>query len=199
MCKVKNSFAIYVYLCLKFKKYMDYTELIERYCGENKKLKDILLTHSRMVAQKALQIAKNHPELGADSQFIEEAAMLHDIGIIRTDAPGIFCYGTEPYICHGTIGAEILRNEGYPRHALVCERHTGAGLSLKEIEEQHLPVPHRDLMPVSIEEQIICFADKFFSKTRPEKEKTVEQAYKSLVKFGDEGAKRFKIWCDLFL
>ena len=57
-----------------------------------------------------------------------------------------------------------MRKEGFPRHALVCERHTGAGISLQSIIDQQLPVPHRDMVPVSLEEQVICFADKFFFK-----------------------------------
>jgi uncharacterized protein len=81
----------------------------------------------------------------------------------------------------------------------VCERHTGAGLSLTQIEAQDLPVPHRDMLPVSLEEQVICFADKFFSKTRLTEEKTIEQARKSLLKFGDEGVVRFDHWCQMFL
>ena len=35
--------------------------------------------------------------------------MLHDIGIFQTDAPGIHCFGSQPYICHGRLGAELLR------------------------------------------------------------------------------------------
>ena len=81
----------------------------------------------------------------------------------------------------------------------MCERHTGAGLSLDYILKNNLPVPHRDLMPVSIEEQIVCFADKFFSKTHLEKEKSVDKALKSVAKFGEDGAERFKKWCDMFL
>ena len=176
---------------------MNYQEIIDKYYSDNE-LKHILLTHSRLVADKALRIVDNHPELMADRQFVEEAAMLHDIGIIRCNAPGIQCFGTEPYICHGTIGAELLRAEGFPRHARVCERHTGAGLSLAEIIAQNLPVPHHDLMPESIEEQIICYADKFFSKTRLTQEKTLEQAIHSLSKFGEEGVKRFVKWSEIF-
>ena len=58
------------------------------------------MVHSRSVADKAIAIANAHPELIIDKQFVEEAAMLHDIGIFRTNAPGIQCFGTEPYICH---------------------------------------------------------------------------------------------------
>ena len=176
---------------------MNYQEIIDKYYPDNE-LKRILLLHSKQVANKAIEIVDIHPELNADREFVEEAAMLHDIGIIRCNAPGIQCFGTEPYICHGTIGAEMLRGEGFPRHARVCERHTGAGLSLAEIIAQNLPVPHHDLMPESIEEQIICYADKFFSKTRLGQEKTLEQAIRSLSKFGDEGVARFVRWSEIF-
>ena len=162
-------------------------------------MKHILLTHSRSVADKALQIAGRHPELGLDLDFLYEGAMLHDIGIFRTDADAIFCFGDKPYICHGYLGADLMRSEGYPRHALVCERHTGAGLSLEQIIAQNLPVPHREMVPVSPEEQVICFADKFFSKTHLEREKTVEKARKSLEKYGEAGLRRFDGWCEMFL
>lgn len=125
--------------------------------------------------------------------------MLHDLGIFLTDAEGIRCFGDKPYICHGYLGADLMRNEGYPRHALVCERHTGAGLSLEEILAQQLPVPHREMVPVSLEEQVICFADKFYSKTRLDKEKTVEKARKSLERYGAAGLRRFDCWCEHLL
>ena len=54
------------------------------------------------------------------------------------------------------------------------------------------------MRPVTIEEQIICFADKFFSKTHLTEEKTVEKARKSLLKFGEDGIKRFDRWCQMF-
>ena len=178
---------------------MNALNIIDKYYPEENELKRILLTHSRSVADKALWIADKHPELNLDKAFLEEAAMLHDIGIFLTDAPGIFCFGDKPYICHGYLGADLLREEGFPRHALVCERHTGAGISAESIIKQDLPIPHREMLPVSMEEQVICFADKFFSKTRLEKEKSVEGALKSISKYGEDGIKRFNTWCELFL
>jgi uncharacterized protein len=53
-----------------------------------------------------------HPEMNLDERFIQEAALLHDIGIFLTNAPKIHCFGDYPYICHGYLGAEILRKEG---------------------------------------------------------------------------------------
>ena len=173
-------------------------EIINKYYGEEGDLRRILIVHSQSVARKALQIVSFHPELNIDRQFVEEAAMLHDIGIIKTDAPGIKCFGTEPYICHGILGAEMLRQEGMPRHARVCERHTGAGLSLDDIVSQNLPLPHRDFLPETIEEKLICYADKFFSKTHLDREKTIEQAEKSLSKFGGETLARFRDMKRLF-
>ena len=178
---------------------MNVLSLIDKYYPEDNELKNILLIHSRSVADKALQIVEKHPELNADKTFVEEAAMLHDIGIFLTDAPGILCFGKEPYICHGYLGADLLRKEGFPEHALVCERHTGAGISLENIIEQQLPIPHREMLPVSIEEQIVCFEDKFFSKTRLDREKSVEKALKSISRYGEEGIVRFNKWCEQFL
>lgn len=178
---------------------MNPIDIIDKYYQEGSELRHILLTHSRSVADKAVQIADRHPELQADRTFLYEAAMLHDIGIFLTDADGICCFGDKPYICHGYLGADLMRAEGYPRHALVCERHTGAGLSLEQIVTQNLPVPHREMVPVSIEEQIVCFADKFYSKTKLDKEKSVEKARKSLERYGEAGLKRFDRWCELFL
>lgn len=176
----------------------DWKKIIDKYYSGDGDLRTILIIHSQSVARKALQIVSLHPELNLDREFIEEAAMLHDIGIIKTDAPGIKCFGTEPYICHGILGAEMLRQEGLPRHARVCERHTGAGLSLNEIVSQNLPLPHQDFLPETLEEQVICYADKFFSKTHLDREKSVEKAEKSIAKFGEEGLARFKQWEKMF-
>lgn len=177
---------------------MNYQEIIDKYYPIDNELKHILMVHSQQVTRKALDIVDRHPELKADRPFVEEASMLHDIGIFRCNAAGIQCFGTEPYICHGTIGANILRAEGFPRHARVCERHTGAGLSLQEIIQQNLPIPHHDLLPETVEEKIVCYADKFFSKTKLTQEKTLEQAIRSLAKFGEEGVARFVKWSEIF-
>lgn len=177
---------------------MDYLAIINQYYPKGSKVRDILLTHSESVTRKALQIVDKHPELKLDRTFIQEAAMLHDIGIVKCDAPGIQCFGTEPYIKHGIIGADMLRTAGYPKHARVCERHTGAGIALQDIIEQQLPLPHQDFLPETMEEQVICYADKFYSKSHLDRERTPEQALKSLERFGQEGAQRFARWMQLF-
>ena len=85
--------------------------LIDKYYPEANELRHILLTHSRSVADKALWIADRHPELSLDRDFLYEAAMLHDIGIFLTDADGIYCFGDKPYICHGYLGADLVRSK----------------------------------------------------------------------------------------
>lgn len=173
-------------------------EIIHRYCIGNSNLEQLLLQHSKDVARKALQVAELHPELNLDVTFLEEAALLHDIGIIMVDAPGIYCYGNRPYICHGLAGAEILRQEGLPHHARVAERHTGTGITRKTIEQQGLPLPPADYIPETMEEQVICYADKFFSKSHPEHEKSLEEAIHSLRKFGPECTKKMMQWNSMF-
>ena len=161
-----------------------YLELIDKYYAGQEELKALLLHHSRQVADKALEVCAAHPEWKADMQFVEEAAMLHDIGIIFCDAPGILCHGSEPYIRHGYIGAELLRKEGLPAHARVAERHTGSGLTREQIIAEHLPLPEQDFLPETIEERIICYADKFFSKSHPDRIATPEHIRQTMQKFG---------------
>ncbi len=165
---------------------MDSLKIIQKHYDTNSKVYYLLVIHSKVVLKKALEIAKSVPHLHPDIEFIKEAAMLHDIGISLTNAPSIYCLGEEPYISHGYLGRELLEKEGFLKHALVCERHTG--ISLHDIESQNLPIPHRNMLPISVEEEIICLADKFFSKNEDAltEEKSVEAVRDSLKKFGKE-------------
>ena len=163
---------------------MDYLSIINKYYPDDNELRQLLLKHSRQVADRCLQIARKHKELPVDVQFLEEAAMLHDIGIFRCHAPSIYCMGSEPYIKHGPIGGDLLRAEGFPRHARVAERHTGTGLPGYE--------------PETLEEQIVCYADKFYSKSVPDHVRSVMETAQSLEKFGREGVKKFLSWSECF-
>lgn len=173
-------------------------ELLSRYYSAQPELHALLLQHSTAVANRALHIAESHPEWALDLRFIYEAAMLHDVGVLYTDAPGIHCHGSKPYLLHGLLGGNILRHEGLFRHARVAERHTGTGLTARTIQERGLPMPLMDWVPTSMEEKIVCYADKFYSKSRPEQEKTQEQVLQSLAKFGPRDVEKFKHWMELF-
>ena len=176
---------------------MNPLDIIRTYYPPNSKAYQILLAHSEAVTNKAIELAEKHPEISLDISFIEEAAMLHDIGIFQTNAPDIDCHGKLPYICHGYAGAELLRNAGYPRHALVCERHTGSGITMDTIQTRNLPLPLRDMCPISLEEKLICYADKFFSKSQG-KEKTLNQIRNEMLKFGQASLDRFNALHTLF-
>lgn len=175
---------------------VDPLDIIRRYYAAETLAEQVLLTHSRHVRDKALAAAQRVRDDDPDIGFIEEAAILHDIGIIKTDAPQIGCTGTAPYICHGVLGREMLEAEGLPAHALVCERHTGTGLSADEIRFQGLPLPGRDLLPISLEEQLICYADNFFSKSSLDvnEERSIDDVLRRLAPFGEHKVATFRAW-----
>lgn len=178
---------------------MDVQAVFNKYYQPGTPLYNSVWSHSRLVADKALQLAQAHPELEIDLDFVYEAAMIHDIGVFLTNAPSIYCTGDQPYICHGVLGAELMRADGYPRHSLVCERHTGTGLTVADIIAQNLPLPHRDMCPVSLEEKLVCFADKFYSKSNPNREKPLDKVRKSVARYGEDSLRRFEEMAALFL
>lgn len=170
---------------------MDAYRLIEKYYAKQSALRDLLTLHSESVMRKAMDCLERRG-IVCDREFVREAALLHDIGIIRTHAPSILCVGDRPYICHGIEGRAILDAENLPRHALVCERHTGAGLSKEDIISQNLPLPHRDMLPLSVEERVICYADKFFSKSGDaRREKPLDEVIRSMERHGAGTLERF--------
>ncbi len=153
----------------------------------------ILVEHGRAVAGKALDIARKLAQPTPDMEFIEEASLLHDIGIFMTNAPQIGCYGDKDYICHGFLGRELLEKEGLPRHALVCERHVGMGIDVHDVDARKLPIPRREMVPLTLEERIICFADKFFSKKVDAlgQPKPIEEVRRSIAGYGADKLERF--------
>ena len=179
---------------------MDPLELLAEFYDTRSKTFKILVEHGRQVAQKALAAAQRVPELKPDLEFIKTAAMLHDIGIFLTSSPDFGCSGKHPYICHGILGAELLKKKGHPKQALVCERHIGVGISIADIQQHNLPLPGRDMIPVSIEEQLICYADKFFSKNGSSQpaEKSIAEIIGNLKCYGPDKVKRFESWVQWF-
>lgn len=166
-------------------------DIFSRVYGNQQDLLATVLTHSEAVAGLALDIARRK-NLNVDLDFVKEAALLHDVGVIRCHAPSILCMGELPYICHGIEGRKILEQEGMPRHALVCERHTGSGLTVEDIIAQNLPLPHRDMCPQSPEEKLICYADKFFSKSGElTRQKPLEKVIAQMEKLGQGPLRRF--------
>ena len=186
---------------------MNALDIIRHFYPEDTPLRRLLILHSTQVRDKALQILGNPAlqQMDIDVKMVSDGALLHDIGICQCDAPGILCEGKEPYLLHGSIGAQMLRQYGEETgidlepYARICERHTGAGLSRDDIRLQNLPLPlDRDYLPETLEEKLVCLADKFFSKSSPEKEKPIDRVKASLHKFGPETEERFEELCSIF-
>jgi uncharacterized protein len=161
----------------------------------------MLVHHGQAVAEKARTIAAGRAvEASVDLEFIEQAAMLHDIGVFLTHSPALGFTGAYPYVCHGVLGKQILSAMGLPKHGLVCERHVGVGISLEDIRRWGLPLPRRNMLPETLEEEILCYADKFHSKNGiPQgRYKTFQEIKKSLKAIGDTQWHRFREWAFRF-
>ena len=169
----------------------DINWLFNKYYGENPELRRIVTVHSEEVAKKALEICKRK-NLDLNEEDVYCAAMLHDIGVVKCNAPDIHAYGELPYIKHGIEGGKILRENGLSRWSSICETHTGAGISKEEVKNQNLPLPNIDMLPETILEKLICYADKFFSKSHDlKREKTVEEIMSQMSRHGEDSLARF--------
>lgn len=173
---------------------MPHLKLIDKYYAVLPDAKKVLLQHSGQVARLATEIAHRlSPSTTVDVDFVAESAWLHDIGMLRTAVPQFGCSGDAPYICHGILGAKILRSEGLPRHALICERHIGVGLTVDDIRQQQLPLPLRDMSPQTLEERIVTYADLFYSKSQPGR-KSLEKVRQSVARHGEHRLRIFEQW-----
>ncbi len=172
----------------------DPIKIIKKYYKPDSLAFRLLVEHGAAVKRKALEIASGLKDRNPDIDFIIEASILHDIGIIHTNSPLLGCYGREPYICHGYLGRQLLEEEGLLRHSLVAERHIGAGITIEDIKKKSLPLPLRDMVPESLEEKIICVADKFFSKNRKThtEEKPLKVVLEEIAGYGEDKLRFFE-------
>lgn len=116
--------------------------LMERYS-----LHEDIVRHSEGVARVAFDLARaiaaEHPELGVSPERVEVAALLHDIGRAR---PGRHEFNT----------LAILREEGLEELADIALHGTLYEASVLEGR------PDESLLPRSIEQKILCYADLRF-------------------------------------
>ena len=104
--------------------------------------------HSLKVAEIAIEIANRINKVEVNKNLIEIGALLHDIGRSKTHS-----------FKHALIGGKILKQRGLPESLVkICERHILGGLDKEDALEVGLP--ERDFLPQSLEEKIICLADK---------------------------------------
>ena len=117
---------------------------------------DIIVRHCRVVTRVALTLAVGLQNAGreVDLDVVRAAALLHDIGRTVTLTVG-----------HGLEGSKLLEREGIDdRVAQAVRRHVGAGLSKEEAKA--LGLPDHDYIPHTLEERIVCFADKMVGSDR---------------------------------
>jgi uncharacterized protein (TIGR00295 family) len=115
--------------------------------------------HSIRVAQKALEISQKIKKNHLDKKLIEIGALFHDIGRSET-------HGLE----HGIVGAKILKNRGFPESICrICETHVLGGLDKQEAKK-YLKGVHfqdsKDFLPKTLEEKIVCLADKYLKGSK---------------------------------
>ncbi len=117
---------------------------------------EIVVRHCKKVAEVAKALADSFQRSGrkVDSQTLVAGALLHDIGRNRSRT-----------VNHGLLGAELLEREGVDdRVVQIVRRHVGAGLSPEEVKRVGLP--DLDFIPRTLEERIVCFADKMVASDR---------------------------------
>jgi uncharacterized protein len=126
--------------------------------------------HSLKVAEKALEIAEKITKAKIDENLIEIGAILHDIGRAKT-------HGFK----HALIGGKMLKERGFSNNLVrICETHILGGLDKEDAREVGLP--ERNYLPESLEEKIICLADKHMAGTY---EVSIEQRFeKWFSKYG---------------
>jgi uncharacterized protein len=126
--------------------------------------------HSIKVAEKALEIANKVKKKKVDKNLVEIGALLHDIGRSKTHGFG-----------HALIGGKILKERGLPNQLVrVCETHILGGLDKEDAK--FIGLPEKEYLPITLEEKIICLADKL---TIGSKEVTIEQRFnKWFSKYG---------------
>ena len=150
----------------------------------------LVYPHCVIVAGIAEQLLARS-DLGLDEHLVRAGSLLHDIGVYRLyDAAGRLDHAQ--YVRHGLLGHELLSAEGFPE--AICRFsscHTGMGLSRDDVRRQGLPLPARDYLAVSGEEQLVMYADKFHSKTDPPAFVTADSYAAGIRRFGDDKAAAF--------
>lgn len=136
--------------------------LIEAGCSKG------VIEHCKMVSHISVNIAKAFVNKGfdVDVKLVEVSGLLHDIGRSKTHT-----------VDHGIVGGQIARSLGLSRPIVrIIERHVGGGVP--KDEAKMLGWPPKDYLPRTLEEKIVCYADKRVEGLRTV---PIEQALKPYV------------------
>jgi uncharacterized protein len=116
----------------------------------NNKCPPQVIRHCIAVTDLAVETAKHLEEKGItiDVDLVEAGALLHDLGRSKNHT-----------VDHAIIGAQMAQNIGLPESVIrIIKRHVGAGISADEAAK--LGWPKDTYMPQTLEEKVVCYADK---------------------------------------
>lgn len=173
-------------------------ELHQKYAKSDADL-TLIYTHCQIVEAIAMQLLDANPIEDIDHNLVHVGCLLHDIGAYEVLEDGKFVRGVR----HGTIGEDILKNEGFSETIWrFASHHTGVGLTEQDVIDQNLPIPIADYTARTREERIIMYADKFHSKSNPPTEAPYFCSFdwfrSSVQKFGLDKAAKFDALAELF-
>ncbi|MFE1268144.1 HD domain-containing protein [Streptomyces sp. NPDC058757] len=152
---------------------------------------ELVFTHCEIVAALADQLLSRSGR-GADADLVRAGCLLHDIGVYRLyDSAGRIDGAS--YVTHGVLGHRLLAEEGLPETLCrFCSCHTGVGLTREDVLAQGLPLPPADYVPVTPEERMVMYADKFHSKSTPPRFVSPDTFEARIGRFGQEKAAVFR-------
>ncbi|MBH1933841.1 HDIG domain-containing protein [Streptomyces sp. AV19] len=152
---------------------------------------ELVHTHCEIVRDIALQLLSTDGRHALDAELVRVGALVHDIGVYRLLGEDGWLEGV-PYVRHGVLGHEILRQEGFPeRLCRFCSCHTGVGISREDIRRQGLDLPAADYLAETGEEQLVMYADKFHTKSTPPAFVSADAYAAQIGRFGAEKAVAF--------
>jgi len=139
-----------------------------------------VIAHCQAVALLALELAEKFKakNYAVDVALVEVGALLHDLGRAKTHS-----------VNHAIEGMQLAQKEDLPDSVIcIIKRHVGAGITTKEAEL--LNWPKDNYIPQTLEEKIVCYADKCLSgSNRIPAETTIKQLHDQKL---DEAAERVR-------
>lgn len=157
---------------------------------------DLVWNHSQIVKEIALELVTNlqsRTVIKADHQLIVIGSLIHDIGAYQCFDEDFNPDKKNPsYFYHGWVGERILKNLSFPADITrFTITHTSTGITKEDIKRENLNLDFQDYVPITIEEEIVNYADKFHTKS-PEFV-TYDQAVTKLVRFDESRRSKMEI------
>ena len=156
---------------------------------------DLVWTHCLIVkeiAQLIMDDLEKREHVVLDKDLVIAGCLLHDIGVYEC-LQNYPVKGNPPYIQHGIIGAKIIKSLGLEEKlARFASHHTGVGVTIEDIKKQNLPLPEKDFVPITAEEEIVAYADNFHGKDPAFC--TFEEAKAEFAKFNPINGEVMDVW-----